>query len=250
MTDVITMLGEIIVSNMITLYWIFMLVLLIGGIIFLKAKEKLTGVVYLVAWVFLLILYRVYPISPQPYRVELFPVIVGVMFIVGICFYFGLIINVVMKKIFFYTRGRKKISEETPAEKPPSIVQPEPKVSPKVQHAAGRGVVETAGESLEERLDVLRAEIRRLIGYHTEDLKEEAGKVSEMIKDGYWVQAENALNNLEGKVIDRKTEKDRYNQFIDKVNEFVRNIQDSLWMILKHNYQKVTLLRLDRKSVV
>ncbi|MCG2718903.1 MAG: hypothetical protein L6408_08755, partial [Nanoarchaeota archaeon] len=216
MTDLITMLGELIATNLIIFYWIF--TLLIAGIVSLNAKKKmsvmLVGVVLLAAGVFLLILYRTYPlISPQPYIFEF----TGVMIIVGICFCFGFIIDAVMK----YTRGREKISEETPVERMSSRVQPEQKVSPKVERAAGRRVVD-----LEERLGVLRGEIRRLIGYHTEDLKDEIGKISDMIKGGYWVQAGDALATLEGKVMDRKTEKDRYDQFIARVNEWVKERPD------------------------
>ncbi|MCG2718900.1 MAG: hypothetical protein L6408_08740, partial [Nanoarchaeota archaeon] len=74
--------------------------------------------------------------------------------------------------------------------------------------------------------NVLKGEIRRLLGYSVGDLKEEAGKISDMIKNGYWVQAGNALTSLEGKVMDRRMEKDKYDQFMVRVNELVKERAD------------------------
>ena len=125
--------------------------------------------------------------------------------------------------IGFITYGyiKKHFVVEEP-ELQPTKKMPAPTVHPAPKtHLRGRRNAE-----LENRLNVLRGEIRRLIGYHTEDLKEEAEKVSDMIKGGYWVEAGNALISLEGRVVDRKVEKEKYDQFMIRVNELVKERAD------------------------
>jgi len=57
-------------------------------------------------------------------------------------------------------------------------------------------------------------------------LKDEAEKVSDMIKGGYWVEAQNALASLEGKIMDRKMEKETYDNVMGLLNDFVKERAD------------------------
>ncbi|MCG2826102.1 MAG: hypothetical protein L6265_05870, partial [Thermoplasmatales archaeon] len=152
-----------------------------------------------------------------------------------------------------YSRRKKRMGvgrvvsaeEPLPTTLPPTVPKP---MKPSKAEVAAK---ETAAE-LENRLNVLKGEIRRLLGYSVGDLKEEAGKISDMIKNGYWVQAGDALATLEGKVMDRKTEKDRYDQFIARVNEWVKErpdlfVDDIKAHLSKGDFDKAVQLLGDRR---
>lgn len=91
---------------------------------------------------------------------------------------------------------------------------------------------------LENNLNVLRGEIESLEQYRVEDLKKELAGLSEMIRTGNVIDAENALTLLGERVENRKTEKQKYGQFMVRLNELAEKRSDLFVDDIKAEFSK------------